>query len=59
MTWKELLEELRELAEADGALDEPVCMPDLLDNCATVGLSGASGAYVEEVGRPAKKGKKR
>ncbi len=48
MTWKELLRELRELAKEDGVLDEPVCLLDLLDNCATVGLAGASDAYIEE-----------
>jgi len=55
MTWKKLLDELKNLAKEDGALNEEVNILDLLDNAATVGLKGASDTYFDIIRRSSKK----
>lgn len=49
MTYKDMLRRLRVQARADGSLNEPVALADVLDDLATIGLEGASDLYLREI----------
>lgn len=49
MNRRTLLRKLSRLWEKEGTLSAPVNATELLDDCATLGLEGASQAYVQNL----------